>query len=181
MELLTPIPSVCLFAPDSSPSQGLLSKSHVPVFSLHPQWQTHISGWGMQDSSMDLQRMSYSVLSATDMLLHYPLSPWSSPPVLADLSTSEGAFPSVGPSLLLFLHPMDVCTILFSLFFYVSFILPGCQGIFLVLLGPQGILLVLSRCSVITVPFADVFLKYLWGEVSSHPPILPIWLHIKRF
>ena len=55
--------------------------------------------------------------------------------------------------------------------FLLSFFHPtACQGIFLVLLSAQGILLVFSRCSVRTVLFADVFLMYLWGEVCSISP-----------
>ena len=52
----------------------------------------------------------------------------------------------------------------FSIF---SFILPGYTGIFLVLLGVRGLLLMFNRCSVRVVPFVDVFLMHLWGEVNS--------------
>ena len=129
------------------------------------------SGWGRKHCGVDRQCTSHSVLPATDVLLHYPLSLRGSPPVLAGLPTIEGSFPGVGPSPLLpLLHPMDVGPMLFSLFFYLSFILPACQGIFLVLLSSQGILLVFNRCSVRTVLFADVFLMYLWGEVCSISP-----------
>ena len=48
-----------------------------------------------------------------------------------------------------------------------SFVLPGYVGIFLVLLGVQGPLLVFSRCSVRIVPFVDVFLTHLRGEMNS--------------
>ena len=56
-----------------------------------------------------------------------------------------------------------------SFSFIFSFILPGYLGIFLVLLGVgvQGLLLVFGRCSVRVVPFADVFLMHLWGEMNS--------------
>ena len=56
---------------------------------------------------------------------------------------------------------------LFPLSFFLSFILPGWVGIFLLLLGVQGFLLVFSRCSVRTVPVADVSLAYVWGEANS--------------
>ena len=47
------------------------------------------------------------------------------------------------------------------LFFLLSFILPSCEGIFLVLLGVQSLPLMFSRCSVRIVPLVDVFLNYL--------------------
>ena len=48
-----------------------------------------------------------------------------------------------------------------------SLFLPGYVGLFHVLSGVWGLLVVFSRGSVRTVPFVDVFLMYLWEEVSS--------------
>ena len=59
--------------------------------------------------------------------------------------------------------------------FFLPFILCSYVGIFLVLLGVRGLPLVFSRCSVKFIPFVDVFLIYLWGEVnftSSYSAIL---------
>ena len=63
-----------------------------------------------------------------------------------------------------------------SLPFFLSFILPGCAGIFLVLLAIWGPLLVFSRCSVRTVSFVDVFLMYFWERRTPQLRILPPWL-----
>ena len=156
--------------PTAVPSLCLLSKPHVPEPSLHPQYQTHISGWGVQGCGMDPQWRSYTVLPATDRLLQCPLSPQIFHSVPADLPASEGAFLSVGTSPLLQVPPKRCRShpvFSFLLFFFPFFILPGCLGIFLVLLGVQGPLLVFSRCSVRIVPFVDVVLMYLWGEVNS--------------
>ena len=80
--------------------------------------------------------------------------------------------------LLKWLHPVGTCPlphhtpptrgsgpILLPLLF--SFFLPGYTGLFHVLSGVWGLLVVLSRASVRTVPFVDVFLMNLWEEVSS--------------
>ena len=120
-------PPLCVILPPVSAAEADGAVVHVYL----PRWaeahlqQTYPSGWGMKHCGMDHQCTSHSVLPATDVLLHYPLSPRGSPPVLAGLPTIEGSFPGVGPSPLLpLLHPMDVGPILFSLFFYLSFILP---------------------------------------------------------
>ena len=55
----------------------------------------------------------------------------------------------------------------FPLFVFLSLVLPGCVGIFLVLLGVQGPPIVFSMYSMRFVPFVDVFLMYLWREVNS--------------
>ena len=70
---------------------------------------------------------------------------------------------------LLQLSPMGTAPILLPLLFLFPsfFILPGYMGIFLVLLGVRGPLLVFSRCSVRIVPFVDVVSMHLWGEMNS--------------
>ena len=115
---------------------------------------------------------SHFVLPATDWLLGSPPRPRGSPFVPADLPTSEGAFPGVGLFLTFSSPPggqvlsgfLSSC---FSLL--LSFILPGYMGILLVFLGVRGPLLMFSRCSVRIVPFVDVFLMCLLGEMNSHP------------
>ena len=44
---------------------------------------------------------------------------------------------------------------------------PSYEGIFIVLSGVQGLLLVFSQCSVRTVASIDVFLMHLWREMNS--------------
>ena len=134
-------------------------------------WWTHISGWDMQGYGSDSLCRCHSVLPATDWLLHSPLSPQISPSVTADLSVCEGAS-LVQERLLSFSSPPPPPSVpsrflssSFSLLF--SFILPGYTGILLFLLGVLGLLLVFSMCSVRIVPFVDVFLMCLWGEVNS--------------
>ena len=166
-------PPLCVIIPlvSAAEADGSVVYMYFPSWAGAHLQQTHPSGWGMKHCGMDRQCTPHSVLPATDVLLHYPVSPRGSPPVLAGLPTIEGSFPGVGPSPLLpLLHSMDVGPILFSLFFYLSFILPAWQGICLGLLSAQGSLLVFSRCSVRTVLFSDVFLMYLRGEVCSTSP-----------
>ena len=56
--------------------------------------------------------------------------------------------------------------------FFFFFVLCGYIEIFLVLLGIWGPLLVLSRWSVRIIPFVDVFLVHLCGEMLSYPHAL---------
>ena len=51
--------------------------------------------------------------------------------------------------------------------FFLSFPLPGREETFIVFLVVWSILLIFIRCSVIIVPFAGIYLMYLWGETSS--------------
>ena len=60
--------------------------------------------------------------------------------------------------------------------FFLSFILPGWERIFLVFLGVQSLLLMISRCSVRTIPFVDVLLTYCEERRILSPPIPPSWL-----
>ena len=96
---------------------------------------TLVSGWGVQDRGTDHPCRSHSVLPVTDWLLHFPLSPRSSPSVPSDLPTGEGISPGVRTSPLLQLPSKGTCPVPLPLFFFMSFILPGYMGIFLVLSG----------------------------------------------
>lgn len=53
----------------------------------------------------------------------------------------------------------------FSLIFY--FILSSYMRIFLVFLSVRSLLLVFNQCYVRIVPFVDIFLMHLWGEMNS--------------
>ena len=66
-------------------------------------------------------------------------------------------------------HPWEpvLSCFLFSSFSLLSFILPSYTGIFHVILGVRGPLLVFSWCAVRIIPFVDVFLMHLWGEMNS--------------
>ena len=91
-------PPLCVILPPVSAAEADGAVVHVYL----PRWaeahlqQTYPSGWGMKHCGMDHQCTSHSVLPATDVLLHYPLSPRGSPPVLAGLPTIEGVFPRCG-------------------------------------------------------------------------------------
>ena len=106
--------------------------------------------------------------ACTDLLLCSPLSPWSSPSVPADPG-SERASPDaeISPLLQLPIGVQVPSRFYSSSFSLISFILPGYSGIFLVISGVQGPLLVFSWCSVRIIPFVDVFLMHLWGEMNS--------------
>ena len=124
--------------------------SQNPMFqhsAAPPHQQTHVSGWGIQGYGMDHPCRSYSVLP--------------------DLPTSEGASVSAYTSPAFQFSSRGAGLILFPLFFFLSFILLSCVGIFLIFLGVQGPLLLFSRCSVRTAQFVDTFLMHLWGEVNS--------------
>ena len=107
-------------------------------------------------------------------MLSFPIkSPQSFLSVPVDLAAGERASPRTGTSPLL-QHPDPGAQILshflpsfFSL--PLLWVLSVYAGIFLVLPGAQGPRLMFSRGSVRTVPFIDVFLMCLWGEVNSTP------------
>ena len=148
VEFLTPDPSG-FFTANSCPLCGSVLQSHFLAPSPLPQLESHNSGWGALGCSTDHAHSSYSVLPSADLLqkvsFEFPkvsfCSNW--------LPHCEGIFPFLT-------HSHTPC--FFWFFFFLSFILPGCKGIFLVLLGVQRLQLMFSRCSVITGPFADVFL-----------------------
>ena len=124
----------------------------------------------MQCCGTDHLCRSHSVLPSTDQLLGSPPSPQSSPSVPADLPAREGASSGVG----IFSHLSSLpgtqvpsCFLSSSFSLFLSSIPPGYMGIFLGLFGVTGPLLVFSRCSVRIVPFVDVFLMCLWGEINS--------------
>ena len=107
---------------------------------------------------------SYFALPSTDYLLHSPLIPWRSLSVPADFPTVRGFF-WVWKTLLTFSFPLGLLILFDSPF--LSFVLPYCEGSFLVFLGVQSLPLMFSRCSVRTVSFVDVFLMHLWREINS--------------
>ena len=119
---------------------------------------------------MDHLCMSHSVLPATDWLLLSPLTPEA--PFLSQLiSLLVRRLPWIQEPLPSFSSPPEAqvpfhfLSSSFSLL--LSFVLPSYAGIFLVLLGVQGPLLVFNQCSLRIVPFVDVFLMHLWGEMNS--------------
>ena len=159
-----PFPQAVSSQPTAVPSPSLLSK---PSPCAH--WQTPISGCCVQCCGMDHLFRSHSVLPATNVLMGSCPSPWSSPSVPAALPASEG-HPQMWKPLLSFSSPPGAQVLscfLSSSFFLLPFVLLGYVGIFLVLFGVRGPLLVFSRCSVRIVPFVDVFFMCLWGESNS--------------
>ena len=71
VELLTPIPSGCLFTANSCPFPG--PTLQTPCSSTpHTHQETHNSGWDAQGFGMGHAPRSYSVLPSTDQLLHSP-------------------------------------------------------------------------------------------------------------
>ena len=163
-ELLTPVPSGCLFTASSCPLPGSTLQTHFPALSPPLHQETHDAGWGVQGCGTGHVHSSYSVLPSTDHLLRSPPIPWRSLSVPADFPPVRG-FSECGdlpsPS-----APHQGCWSLPDSSF-LSFILPSGEGTFLVLLGVRSLPLMFSRCSVRTVPFVDVLLTYLWGETNS--------------
>ena len=96
-------------------------------------------------------------------LLHCPPSLWSSLSVPADLPATEGASQSEGTFPLSQLPPRGTGAVLITFFFF----LLSYPVIFLTALVVWDLLLEFSRYSVRTVPHVDIFLMYLWEEVSS--------------
>ena len=94
VELLNPVPTGCLLTANSSPlPRSALQTPRSSTQPLCAPTDTHL-GLGHQGCGTDHLCRSQSVLPATDWLLHSPLSPQSSPSVLADLPASEGLPPS---------------------------------------------------------------------------------------
>ena len=124
------------------PSPALPAKSHFSAPSLPPHQQTHNSGWGMQ--------------GCTDLILAYlpqtgcwfPSDPLKFLLCPSSLPQSEGVSLSVEMPP----HPSAPCQGCCSLPIssFLSFILFGYVGIFLVLLGVQRLPLLFSRYSVRT-------------------------------
>ena len=145
LQILTAVPSGCLFTANSSLFPGSALQTHFP--GPRPPLQQAIQGssWDTQGCSIDHARSSHLALPSTDHpLWHPPWIPQKSFSVPADISTIGGVFQVWGP-------PFTFSTPLLSLLdssFFLSFLLPSCQGIFLVLLGVPSFLLVFSRCSV---------------------------------
>lgn len=142
------------------PFQEFLSK---PMFQHTTPLHTsrHMSQAGVHGAAAWTVRCrSYSVLPSTDQLLHSPLIPQSSLSVPADFPTAGGLSECRTSPLLS--SPQGCWSPLISLFlFFFLLVLPGCVGIFLVLLGVQSPPIVFSRYSVRFVPLVDVFLMYL--------------------
>lgn len=138
------------------PFQGSLSKPHVPAHNPPPYKQTHVSGWGAWGCSMDRECRSYSVLPSTDnsafpLIPKLPLS--ADFPMRTSLKCRNLSSPLAPLRVLVPSH--------FPLFVFLSLVLPGCVGIFLVLLGVQGYSCIIHGYSVRFVPLVDVFLVYL--------------------
>ena len=125
----------------------------------------HISGWGAQGSGIDILFRSHSVLPATNPLLCSSLSLWGSFSVPADLPTVR-AFPGhrSSPFFSSFPGVQVLFCFLFSLFEKV--VLSSYIVMFRASLSFQ-VFEVFCLCSVRVVPVVDIFLIFLWEEVSS--------------
>ena len=127
--------------PAAVPSLGLLSKPYIPAPNppsapANTRLRLRPEGSGTYHLSR-----SYAVLPAVDGLPPSPLSPQSSSSVPVDLpSCGNLSFPSA---------PLQRYKTLSHLLVSIClpFVLPGCVGIFLVVSGAQGPLLVFSKCS----------------------------------
>ena len=163
--------SGCLLADNSSPLPG--SALQTPCSSTQPPSapaDTRLR-LDMQGCGTDHLCRSHSVLPATDGLLHSPLIAPETPLLSQLISLPVRGLPQVWEPLVSFSSPLGVqvlsCFLSSSFSLLLSFILPGYVEIFLVLSGVQGPLLVYCSCSVRLVPFVDVFLMHLWGEMNS--------------
>ena len=121
--------------PIAVPSLGLHSKPHFPAPSPPSQQVTHNSGWNAQSWDVDPACHSYFVLPSTDLPLRSPLIPWRSFSVPVDFPTVREFFWVWGPPFTFSFLPG--CWSLFWYSFFLSFVLLGCEGIFLALLGVQ--------------------------------------------
>ena len=143
---------------------GLRSNPHIPALSQRVHQQTHVPVWGTQGCGMDHLRTSHSVLSATDWPFHPPPTASDAPLLSQLISSSVREIPRMQEPLLCFISPpgtqIPSCFLSSSLSL-LSFVLPSYVGIFLVLSGVQGLLLVFSQYSVRIVPCVDVFLMHL--------------------
>ena len=164
-----PSPQAVSPQPTAVLAPGLLSNPHDPAPSPHAHQQTHVPVRGMQGHGMDCLCSSHcpvcrrpAISSSSESLRCFPSVPTNFP-------VSEGVFPDAGTSLLLQLPPGEQVPSCFlsSSFSLLSFILPSYAGIFIVLSGVQGLLLVFSQYFVTIVPSIDVFLMHLWREMNS--------------
>ena len=156
----------CCFTATAVPSLGLLSKPHFPAPSPALYQETHNSGWSVQGSSTDHEHSSLSCRPQTSCCV--PLDHERSPSVPVAFPTGRVLLWVAGTSPHLQLPTRSAGPFPFPLFFlfFLSFILPSCMGTFIVLLGVQDLPLVFSRCFV-RIPFVDVFLMHLCGDVNS--------------
>ena len=92
VELLTPVPSGCLFIANSCPLPGSMLQNPLSRPSPPLQQETHDSGQGVQDCGTDHVCSSYFVLPSTDHLLRSLLMPRRSLSVSADIRTVRGFF-----------------------------------------------------------------------------------------
>ena len=167
-----PSPQTVSLQPTAVLPAGLLSNQHVPAPNPHVHWQTHIPVCSMQGCGMDRLCRSRSVLSVTDWPFHPPLTTSDTPLLSQLISPSMRGLPWMREPLLCFSSLREVqswSNFLSSSFPLLSFVLPSYVGIFLVLSGVHGLLLVFSWCSVRIVPSVDVFLMHLWREMSYTP------------
>ena len=168
VERLTPIPSGCLFTANSWSPPSVHSPN--PTFQ-HPApllTRRHATQAGVSRAVAQTICLSLTLSCFPETCCYIPL--WSpevsflsqliSPPWRGFSECRNLSSPSP-------LHQGCWSLPISYFLFFLSFILPSCVGIFFVLLGVWGLLLVFSRCSVRIVPFVDVFLMYLWGEVNS--------------
>ena len=118
--------------------------------------------WGVQGGGQDHLSWSVYVLPAASWLLHSSLSLCHALSVPADLPAGEGGAPGEETFPVLQLPSRDTRS-----FFPFPPTLLRYMVIFLVVLITEGLLPEFSRYSVRIVPHVNVFLMYLWEEVSS--------------
>lgn len=168
-----------LFTATSCPLPGSMSKPHFPAPSPPPD-RRHVTQAGLGKAAVQTV-CTVLTLSCLSQMVHRVL--WS----------SEGSFlsPQISPPWGDFLIartssrlqlPPRVAGPFFDSFFFLSFFLPHCEGIFLVLLGVQSLLLMFSRYSV-----WELFHLYIYswcpGEETwiPSPSLLPSRLLFDSF
>ena len=189
VELLTPVPSGCIFTANSRLPLWICTPNPTfqhPASLLNKRLTTQAGMcWALAQTMRAVLTLSCLPQTVYCILLWSPeglfLSQLTSPPL--------GSF-SECRDLLSHLASWQGCLSLFWFLFsfFLSFVLSSCEGIFLVLLGVQSLLLMFGRCSERIVPFVDVFLMYLWGAtnfMSSYsailvPPTPPLILITKQ-
>ena len=159
VELLTPVPAGCLFTHNSCPLPG--SALQIPLFSTQ---SPSIRGdtWLRLGCAGLWPRPCTQSLLCPAFHIAFTAFPFNPQKVPADFPTVCSA--GTSPHLQLparHAGPFPIPR------FFLSFILSGCEGFFLILWGVWSLLLMFSRCSVRVFPFVDVFLMYLYGELNT--------------
>ena len=138
-----------------------------PLLSLHPEIM-------LQGSSKTVCA-SFSIMPATNWLLHSPPRLWHSPSILTDPPDSEGTlrvwdlfyFIEIEGTLRGMLLPWEGAQVLFQFFPSFFFCPTRLCGDYIALSEVWGLLSPFSRYSVRIVTHVNVFLIYLSEEVAS--------------